>query len=345
MTALDLNHWQNLVYAFWFGFVPAALIASPVMRLLIRTNTRQTISEFVPEHQKKQGTPTMGGIIVVLAGLLCLGLSAFIPGLPGAEYLVLWAGFAAIGFVDDFVVPRVVKGKRGLGWKQKFGLEILVAVIALLLDGGMSPGLVALGVFLILFASNAYNFADGMDGLAASVGILLLGGLVGIAFFVPMKGGLEPSVASILIGALVPFLYLNAPPAKVFMGDVGSLPIGAAIGLIAFRLLFRESSVRLVQAPWPAVLVAMIILSLVLCAELIPVPLQIASVKIRKKRLFLMTPIHHGFEKRGWPETRIVWRFALAQLLCSVLAVTVVAASTAGADHSRSPSGTVHSKP
>ena len=306
---------RAFVFSFWPSFAVAALLALPILKLLIGLKSRQTVSQFVPEHQKKQGTPTMGGLIIlvgVVAGLVTIQLNGFANTLP---YLLLFVGFAAVGFVDDFVVPRLFKNKRGLGWKQKLLMQIVLAAAVVYIADFKTPGPIALGVFLILFFSNAYNFADGLDALAGSIGIFLFLGLVVIARIVGNVA--VPAVSFCLIGAFIPFLMLNAPPAKVFMGDVGSLPIGASIGLMYMQI--GTDTARI-----PVLVAALGVLSVMMAAELIPVPLQIASVKLLKKKIPFKTPIHHGFESMGWPETRIVWRFAMVQLICTAAAITIM---------------------
>lgn len=291
---------MNPMVPFWIAFGAAGLAAYPVYRTLIRTNTRQTVSEFAPEsHQKKQGTPTMGGLIVVIGLLVAL---AYPSDSAWISWLVLVVGMAAIGFLDDWVVPRRWPGKRGLGWKQKLAMQVVVAVPAAYLfpltrQDPLHVGLFALAV---LFTANAYNFVDGLDGLAGSIGLLLALGLGSLAA--------GSSMTAVMAGALVPFLVLNAPPAKVFMGDVGSLPIGAVLGGLGYA--------SAVLAGDASGVVAVVVLALVLIIELVPVPLQIFWVKVFKKRLFPYTPIHHAFEKAGWPESRVVWLFAIAQAVC-----------------------------
>ena len=309
------------------AFIVSAVFAYPIYRLLLKLNSRQTISEFVPEsHQKKQGTPTMGGLIVAVGFLVSYWVTTFnmyaAPSDTFAVVPLLYIGFALIGFVDDYVVPRMKAGKRGLGWKQKILMQVVVATAcALILNPGDTPTIVAT-VFLILFFSNAYNFSDGLDSLA---GLLLLGFIFGLEPFAPAGfGGRVPLEA--LMGAILPFLYYNRSPAKVFMGDVGSLPIGAILGLSVASVVMpavhpgfspvprygATTSHLPYFAPWP-VLVAVLLISGVMIAELVPVPLQILSVKLRKKRLFSFTPIHHAYERKGWPEEKVVMAFAAWQ--------------------------------
>jgi phospho-N-acetylmuramoyl-pentapeptide-transferase len=310
-----LNSLQTLSVAFWTAFAVAAILAKPILATLLRLNSRQTVSAYAPEgHQKKQGTPTMGGLIVIagtLAAMLTVG-----PRDPAAVFLLV--GFALIGFVDDFVVPRRFVGKRGLGWKQKIAMQVVLAVAAALL-ARMGAGAAGAVVFLVLFFSNAYNFSDGIDGLAGTLLLGLGGGLLALGGMGKMPTAwLLPLVA--LLGGIVPFLFVNAPPARVFMGDVGSLPIGAVLGYVVarFALGFNGPEGHSWIAPGP-----LLVISLIMAVELVPQPLQILSVKVRKKRIFPYTPIHGAFEKAGWPETRVMFHFALAQLLLSALAIGI----------------------
>lgn len=308
--------------AFWASFVAAALAAGPILAMLRAMKSRQTVSEFAPvTHKVKGGTPTMGGLIV-LVGIL-FGLVFSWPSYGAGRTasicaLLLLVGFAAIGFVDDWVVPRLVKGKRGLGWRQKILMQAVAATVGVLPLGlGLFGTLWA--VFVVLFLSNAYNFADGLDGLAAGIGLAYCAGLYALS---PAFHPVALSVA----GGLAVFLFLNAHPAKIFMGDVGSLPIGALFGLVT---VVMTTSIAGPDGPYTLVLSRELLLvagalNLMLAAELIPVPIQILSVKIRGKRVFPCTPIHHAFERGGWPETRVTAAFTLVQLLASALAVTLV---------------------
>lgn len=324
---------------FWVAFSVSALLAYPIWRLLLLTKSRQTISEYAPEgHQAKQGTPTMGGLIIMAGYIFTVVASYFLPvpehigymDKAKSAFLLVAIGFMLIGFIDDFVVPKLLKGKRGLGWKQKivmqFGLATLAAGLCFGWDLNFS---FAACVFLILFFSNAYNFSDGLDGLA---GTLLLGLVFGVVGVASVTAWMEPVIVMVvpLAGAVIPFLFLNAPPARVFMGDVGSLPIGAIFGLAVSCLTvapswpYIDAVTGMAGSGSTPVILACLVLSVMMVVELVPVPLQILSVKLRKKRLFPYTPIHHAFEKAGWPETRVVWMFALLQLILSAIAVSMM---------------------
>ncbi len=331
-----------LSLVFWVALVAAAILALPVYRTLLAMKSRQIVSEYVPEHASKQGTPTMGGIMIVLGFLAACGyiqLSGFVNGPVMPAAMLLCAGFALIGFLDDFVVPKLMKGKRGLGWKQKLLLELVIAggAAAWMRHGVFGMG-AALAIFVILFFANAYNFVDGMDGLAGTILILLAGGLVGLGF-IEFRQDVLLIICVALIGAVIPFLFLNAPPAKIFMGDVGALPIGAVLGLVVNEMI-RPGVVKIPAHSLSALTIQpahqlatalqnsipLIVISMVMVIELVPVPLQVASVKLFKKRLFPMTPIHHAFQKAGWPESRVVWFFCLTQLLLVAVALSIAAA-------------------
>ena len=317
----------DLLKVFWISFAASALVAWPIYRWL-KSTVKQKIDPFAPEsHQAKQGTPTMGGLII-LAGALCA--LPFVA--PGRNFfsselvrpaITLLISFGLIGFLDDFLVPRLWPGKRGLGWRQKIVLEAVAA-------GASAWGFVQADLasllfygFLILFFANAYNFCDGLDGLAGSV---WLGLSLGLYMLSPERAG---PIAVIIGGGVVVFLLINAPPAKVFMGDVGSLPLGAVLGLLTYAIACPPGAVGLYVHP--PVVIPLLILSLLMMAELVPVPLQVAYFKLTKgKRLFPATPIHHGFEKKGWPESRVTWTFALFQLLLSLAAVTVYQLQSVG---------------
>ncbi|OWU64519.1 MAG: hypothetical protein CBB60_009405 [Armatimonadetes bacterium Cent15-Ar3] len=332
---------------FWIAFIASAVLSKPILILLAKAKARQTVSSHLEGHATKQGTPTMGGFIILVGFLISWLFGG--TGIYGGPIIALVVLFALIGFVDDYVVPRLMPGKRGLGWKQKILMQVLAAGLPLLW-AGLPPFSIAIGVFLILFFANAYNFADGLDGLA---GTILLGQLVGLVVLGGAYNQLQfPTwVVWPLLGSTLVFLYWNAPKARVFMGDVGSLPIGAFLG--AFWVLHmgvsseKAGTAASAGTVLPFMFLPFLIWSIPMICELVPVPLQVFSVKVFKKKLFPFTPIHHAFEEiklrageteesesyiervktsprwAHWPETRIVFTFAIFQLLCSMLAITV----------------------
>jgi len=267
---------MNLVSAGFVSFVASAISAPLVYKLLLRLKSRQTVSQHLPEHAKKQGTPTMGGIIMLI-GLLAGAIATWQREMLAPVILVL--GYAAIGFVDDFVIPRMDSTKRGLGWMQKLVLQVAFAGLACWVGDMFDMWQIAPAIFCILFFSNAYNFADGLDTLAGGLGLIWCFGLFLISFNFP---GLD--TASVLLVALgvafIPFLVLNAPPAKVFMGvfmgDVGALPIGAIMGWLFFRVVafgLEPSQTIITPTLFPVIGFAF---SFIFILELVPVPLQIA---------------------------------------------------------------------
>lgn len=325
--AISLEAAFRPVWPFVVALAAAAVSAWPIYRLLQRIGSRQTVSEYVPEHAAKQGTPTMGGLIV-LVGIVAGSAAA--PDNSLAFWTVCFFAliYGLIGFVDDFVIPKRTGTKRGLGWIPKLVLQILPAVLVSFLTSGQTatPLRVAVEVFVILFFVNAFNFADGLDGLAAS--ILIFMGLSAAAIGLVIGAQLTPVIGALLVGAVIPFLFFNAPPAKVFMGDVGSMAVGFLLSTAALDIFHGGTRAQFD----PIMLVLLIGLwAGVMIAELVPVPLQILSVKLRKKKVFAKTPIHHAFEVKGVPETRIVWHFALVQLVLGILAAGWAVGLAAGA--------------
>ncbi len=344
---------------FWVALLGAGILAFPIFRILLAMKSRQTVSQYAPEgHQKKQGTPTMGGLIIVSGVAISLAVAHLIGGSSGAvapgppldaagwfvPLLILLLGFAGIGFVDDFLVPRLMPGTRGLGWKQKILMQVVLATVAAgFVLGWRAPGQWAFYVFLILFCSNAFNFLDGLDALAGSVLLALCGGLMAIGRFSVVGGAADELLFSI-IGATIPFLFLNAPPAKIFMGDAGSLPIGALLGLVFAMFAWPKLGAWTFFTPYSTLYgdgaaspqfrlwFPLLVVGFVLVAELVPVPVQIFWVKVFKKRLFPYTPIHHAFEKAGVSETRVVWHFLLTQLVLVAIGYSLATGMASGSE-------------
>ncbi len=271
----------------------------------------------------------MGGIIILI-GLVAGLLISYWDWRIAAWVL----GFALIGFTDDYIVPKMDKSKRGLGWKQKIVAQVVLAVLTVpAFHLHWDPWTIAVTAFLVLFFSNAYNFADGLDAMAGTLGLILCVGFLLLSCYIIEPFPHKALIA--LIGAYIPFLFLNAPPAKVFMGDVGSLPLGALFGVSASILILghlahvEDTAIQI--GPSAQLWLPVIILGFVMIAELVPVPMQVGYYKLTKKRIFPMTPIHHSFEVKGWPESRVVWSFILSQLVLMLLAAGVAAVLNKGA--------------
>jgi len=309
------------------------LFSTPVaIRVLRDRNIGQFIQEEVEDHHHKRGTPTMGGIVMivaVVAGYVLAhvriwefgeGFNLQVTEFAGQGWLALMAflGMGSIGFLDDYT-KFARKRNMGLSKRWKFLGQLTVAVLfawgAVALDTStelsFSRGLgIDLGPwlygFLVLFmltaAANAVNLTDGLDGLAAGSGALVFGAFVLIAFwqsrnpaFYEVDGALDLAIlASAIVGATLGFLWWNAAPAQIFMGDVGSQAIGGA--LAAMALLTNTHLLLIVLGG----LYVMITLSVIL---------QVFTFRVWGKRIFRMAPIHHHFELKGWPETTIIIRF------------------------------------
>ena len=290
---------------FFVAFVVAAVASPFIMKALIAAKSRQTISKHIQEHAHKQGTPTMGGIIILVGWIVGSLASPSANLLPGLVTIVL---FALIGYADDFLLPRLKPGSRGFGWIPKLALQGVAALPAVATLAWRTPMSSVVMVVWVLFYANAFNFSDGLDNLSGGIAMgLVLGAQALLGHFDP--------VLTALLGALLPFMVWNAPPAKVFMGDVGSLPIGAYFGLVTCNIVAADPAVFA-----PKVLV----LSGMMFAMIVPVVVQIGGVKVFKRRLLpFKTPIHHGFQEKGWDEPRIVRLFHVVQLVLSAGAVAL----------------------
>ena len=319
----------------------------------------QYIREEGPKaHQKKAGTPTMGGVLIVISVVVPTLLWADLSN-PFVWMAVLsTTAFAAIGFTDDYT-KTIHKRNLGLTAKAKLGFQILtsiliaVALIAMQNRGLYSTRLVvpflkqfhpdlvvdrllhnpdlwpiaflpfiAFVVVMIVGASNAVNLTDGLDGLAIGCTVIAAGALTVLTYVsghatfstylelprMPQVGELTIFCGA-MVGAAIGFLWYNAHPAEVFMGDVGSLALGGAIGTIAV-VIKQELLLPFIGG--------------VFVIEALSVILQVASYKLRKKRIFKMAPIHHHFELMGWSESKIIVRFWIASLIFALFALTTL---------------------
>ena len=297
------------VYAILIAFVASVVLCPIIIPYLIRLKFGQVVrSDGVQEHLKKAGTPTMGGIIIMLSFIL--SSLVFLRGYRESIALVLFTlGFCAIGFCDDFT--KIFKRRSGLRAYQKLIPSAIISLAFLLycftLPGFSTyimvpfmPGLywdlgiwyIPLMVIAILGASTGSNFTDGVDGLNGGVTVLI------VAFFLFIAWSVNSPVlpiAGALVGSLMGFLLFNAHPAKLFMGDTGSLPLGAFVAAMAILL----------QMPlW------LLIVALIYVIEVMSVIIQVGYFKLTKgKRFFKMAPIHHSFELSGWAETKVVALF------------------------------------
>ncbi|MCI3921036.1 phospho-N-acetylmuramoyl-pentapeptide-transferase [Paenibacillus sp. TRM 82003] len=302
------------------SFALAVILGPLFIPILRRLKFGQQIREEGPQgHQKKAGTPTMGGVIILIA--LTLVFMRFSERtLDFYVLLVACLGFGLIGFLDDYI-KIAFKRSLGLTARQKLlgQLFFSVAVCVLLYMGGHDtdvgiPGTdlaIPLGFlyypFLILFMlgmSNAVNFTDGLDGLLSGTSAIAFGALAVIAMIRTEHEAAFFSAA--VIGAVLGFLVFNAHPAKVFMGDTGSLGIGG--GIVAVAALTKTE-------------LLLLLIGGVFVIEILSVIIQVISFKTRGKRVFKMSPIHHHFELVGWSEWRVVITFWLAGIVLAGLGI------------------------
>ena len=311
----------KVFWAFFAAFFVTAALAPFCIPFLLKLKVGQTVRDDGPQsHLKKNGTPTMGGIIFLIGALLSsLIFAGSYPRI--IPVLMMTAGFGLIGFADDYI-KVVLKRSMGLKAWQKMALQIVVtavfayymtnvAGISLLIRVPFTNGYmldlkwfsVALLFLAVLGTVNGSNFTDGLDGLASSVTAVMA------VFFtvISAKGdfGIEPATLA-MFGGLLGFLLFNVHPARVFMGDTGSLALGGFVIACAYMM----------NMPVYILLVAFIYF-----AEVLSVILQVGYFKLTHgKRIFRMAPIHHHFELCGWSETRIVNVFTTITIITCILA-------------------------
>ncbi len=329
------------IYAIITALLICLVVGPWVIRQLKLHSVGQAIRRDGPQrHLSKEGTPTMGGLLIlgsaVLATLLWVDLTNVYV------WLVLWTtlGFAAVGFLDDLMVVRT-KSHKGMSGRLRLLLEFIIAgVTAVVLahypafsttltfpffkevQPDLGPFYIPFALLVIVGCANAVNLTDGLDGLAIGPVTIAAGTYL---IFSYLTGNIKtaqylqiPYVAgvgelAILCGALVGsgmgFLWFNAYPAEVFMGDVGSLSLGAALGTVAI-LTKQEMLLAIVGG--------------IFVVEALSVILQVSSFKMRGKRIFRMAPLHHHFEMKGWPEPKIIVRFWILSILLGLLAMSTL---------------------
>jgi phospho-N-acetylmuramoyl-pentapeptide-transferase len=341
-----LNVFQYLtfrsIYAALTALVLSYFLGPWVIRRLRIMQVGQYIREEGPaSHQKKAGTPTMGGVLIVGAVTVSTLLWADVTNIFVWIVLFIFVGHAAIGFVDDYLM-QVKKRSKGLSARAKFCAQVLVAgvglaALILLADfdtrltipffKNLRPDLgwayLVFGVLVIVGASNAVNLTDGLDGLAigpvsiAAATYLVFAYVAGNARmaeylqvpYVPGVGELAVFCGA-LVGAGMGFLWYNAYPAQVFMGDTGSLPLGAALGSVA--VVTKQE-------------LALVIVGGLFVVEALSVILQVSFFKLTKgRRIFRMAPIHHHFELKGWPEPKVIVRFWIIAIMLALLSVSTL---------------------
>ena len=302
------------------AFFVCVLILPILIPFLHKLKFGQSIRDDGPKwHQKKSGTPTMGGIAFIAAVIIAVLSTALSKG----ALLVLFTAvaFGAVGFIDDYI-KVVQKRNLGLSAKQKFLLQLLVSVLFIYfgikfdivksdicipfmkntVDIGMF--IILLSVFIMTGFSNAVNLTDGLDGLAASV-TAVCSVIIGIIAAMGKYYDIA-IVCAAVFGACIGFLIFNFHPAKVFMGDTGSLFLGG----------FVSAAAIVMKMP-----IVLIVLGFVYVMETLSVMIQVAYFKKTGKRFFKMSPIHHHFEMCGWSEVKIVGVFTVVSIICGAIAV------------------------
>ncbi len=316
------------------------LLGPPVIRALARLRVGQPIREIGPDHHGKAGTPTMGGLLILLSLLVSVLLWSNLDNRFVWTVVGVTVGYGLLGFIDDY---RKVKRGHSAGiparvkivWQTALAVVVALAIyhdpgfdaqLAVPFFKNFTPHLgwvyVPVAIFIIVGTSNAVNLTDGLDGLAIGPVMVTAATFLVLAYaaghsviadylaikYVPGSGHLAIFCGA-LIGGGLGFLWFNASPAQLFMGDVGSLALGGALGTIA--VLIRQE-------------VLLAVVGGIFVIETLSVMIQVIWYKLTGKRVFLMAPIHHHFEKLGWPEQKIVVRFWILSAILGMVALSSV---------------------
>ncbi|MBL0707971.1 MAG: phospho-N-acetylmuramoyl-pentapeptide-transferase [Sulfurimonas sp.] len=324
--------------SFFIALILTLFILPRFIKWAQRTSSVQPINELAPQaHQQKAKTPTMGGIVFITSTIIASLFTIKFSNLYALGAIFTLILFSLIGFEDDYAKIKKSKNLAGLKARTKLTLQILASIVvtsflSLFSDFNtelyipfLKTPIFDMGIYAIVFwslviisTSNAVNLTDGLDGLAtvpslaalSSFAIIIyITGHTAISNYLLMPNfnvGEVAIVATALMGALIGFLWYNCHPAEVFMGDSGSLAIGAFLGYLA---IVSKSEILL------------LLIGSVFVMETVSVILQVGSFKLRKKRVFLMAPIHHHFEMKKWAENKIIVRFWVIAILSNVIAL------------------------
>ncbi|MHB8137295.1 MAG: phospho-N-acetylmuramoyl-pentapeptide-transferase [Smithellaceae bacterium] len=342
----SFNVFRYITFRTIFASITALLICLVMGRWLIRKLQNLQIDQQIREdgpktHLVKKGTPTMGGVLIIFAVVISTVLWANLA----VDYiwlvLLVTVGFGLIGFLDDYS-KLAVKSSRGISGKKRLAAEIIIALfvgVILYFKPGFNPqvtipffktvvpnlgwGYILLCVFIIVGAANAVNLTDGLDGLATGPAIICFATYLLFAYFagnvkvanylqilyVPGAGELSVFCGA-LMGAALGFLWFNAYPAEIFMGDVGSLSMGGALGTVA--VITKQE-------------ILLAIVGGVFVMETFSVIFQVGYFKMTGgRRIFRMAPIHHHFELKGWAEPKVIVRFWIISILLALLAISTL---------------------
>lgn len=317
------------VLAMMIGFIIAIIFGYILIPLLKKFKIGQNVSEYLSEqHKSKQGVPTMGGLIFIIPTLLTILVLLLLKKMEFTEnlFIVLFVflGYTLVGFLDDYLIIKRHNNK-GLTQLQKLFLQLVIALIFfyIFINSGHEPVLLiyTLGIeidmgwfyglfilFVLLASSNAVNLTDGLDGLAGGLSLIAFVTFGLIAWNSRGIYGYQDLAifCFILVGTLLAFLFYNTHPAKVFMGNTGSLALGATLASLAI-ITNHE--------------ITFVVVAGVFVVETLSCIIQTLSVIFRKKRVFLMTPLHHHFEKLGWKENDIVKAFWVVGFILSAACI------------------------
>ena len=318
------------VFAMMIGFLLATGLGLVLIPNLKKLKVKQRISIYVKEaHQKKEGTPTMGGLIFIITTLVTTFLLIIFDKIELSENLIIillvFIGYAILGFLDDYLSIKK-ENNEGLTTMQKLFGQVIIALafFYILMKGGAQPiiwihtlGLKFnlgwfYGVFILLVLvgmSNAVNITDGLDGLAGGLSVISFLAFGLITWGADWISG-HASMAIfcfVLAGAILGFLVYNSHPAKIFMGDTGAICLGATLAAVAILAHYE---------------VTLFVVGGVFVIETLSDIIQYLSIKLRRKKVFLMTPLHHHFEKLGWQEPDIVKLFWIVGLILAMGAIT-----------------------
>ncbi len=333
----------RVILAALTAFLISLLLGRRMISLLQQKQMGQFVRDDGPQsHLKKQGTPTMGGVLILIAIAVATLLWCNLANVYVWICLFVTLGFGYIGFIDDYR-KLIKKDPQGLRAKEKYALQSLVAGVSavwlyLIADESLDTALLfpmlkdvalPLGIlfipwtFIVLTgASNAVNLTDGLDGLAILPTVMVAAGLGIYAYAVGnhnfaaylqmpfVKGSGEMTIiCGAIAGAGLGFLWFNAHPALVFMGDVGALALGGLLGIIA--VVIRQEFVLAIMGG-------------IFVVETVSVALQVTSFKLTGKRIFRMAPIHHHFEMKGWPESRVTVRFWIITVVLVLVGLSLL---------------------
>lgn len=317
------------VFSLLIGFLISIVVSIIILPILKRKHCKQFLSEYLEErHKSKKNTPTMGGLIFIISTIIVTFLFLVFDKMNFSYNLFIviftFIGYFLIGFIDDLLI--IIKGNnKGLSENSKLFFQTIIALsffyffiisgnepllwihaLNLKLDIGFLYGLFIL--FVLIASSNAVNITDGLDGLAGGLSFIAFITFGIITFYTGWLEGYKEIAmfCFILSGSILGFLIYNVNPAKIFMGDTGSLTLGATLGTIA--ILTRHE-------------ILLIVIGIVFVIETLTCLIQRYYYKLTKKRIFPMTPIHHTFELKGWNERDIVKLFWIIGLLASLLSL------------------------